>query len=252
MSGRRAGNSGTGPTQLWTKPQLSAAEPTRRTHGNGLLIRRFRVESRGAQHKRPGQGGSSDLSGVQALVGSRSSPNAPVRLAGVEHGSVSVALEVAEAEADALDPFDQVIERLGGPVAHPGQGEIDDPFEPLADRLSELLDLGRHGALHTVGHELFEHGVGVGEVGRGVEVTEPFFHPIRNGHLRARSPERDQRLQSARRPFRRASLRPEQDAASPEERIVSSTPMPSLFGLHPKTDACLERPATRGPCSWSA
>ena len=38
----------------------------------------------------------------------------PVRFAGVEQGSDPVVLEVAEAEADALDPLDQVVERFGG------------------------------------------------------------------------------------------------------------------------------------------
>ena len=40
----------------------------------------------------------------------------PVRLAGVEQGPDPVVLEVAEAEADALDPFDQVVEGFGGTV----------------------------------------------------------------------------------------------------------------------------------------
>ena len=43
----------------------------------------------------------------------------PVRLAGVEQDSDPVVLEIAEAEPDSLDAFDQVVESLGGSVAHP-------------------------------------------------------------------------------------------------------------------------------------
>jgi hypothetical protein len=61
------------------------------------------------------------------LAGSRPSPDddraqhTPVRCAGVEKRSNPVVLEVAEAESDAFDSLDQVVQRFGGAVGDTGQ-----------------------------------------------------------------------------------------------------------------------------------
>src|ERR1700722_1783092 len=96
----------------------------------------------------------------------------PVRFAGVEQGSDPVVLEVAEAEADALDPLDQVVERFGRPVAHAGQMEVGDLVEPVLDGAPEALDLRWHGFLEAVRLELGEHLAGLVWVARPIEVTQ--------------------------------------------------------------------------------
>jgi hypothetical protein len=64
----------------------------------------------------PGRGGFRGLPVLRNLEGSATSPDddraqhAPVRLAGVEQSSDPVLLEVAEAEANAFDALDQVVE----------------------------------------------------------------------------------------------------------------------------------------------
>ena len=78
----------------------------------------------------------------------------PVRLPGVEQGSYAVVLEVAEPEVDPLDALDQVVERFGWSVGHPGQVEVGDLVEPGLESASEPLDLGRHGAAAAVLLEL--------------------------------------------------------------------------------------------------
>src|SRR5580692_12859037 len=102
----------------------------------------------------------------------------PVRPAGVEQGPDPVVLEVAEPEADALDALDQVVERLGRSVGHLGQVVVAELVEPLLDRSPELLHLGRHGPLETVGLKLSEDPAGfVGVLGL-VEVPEPLLDAI--------------------------------------------------------------------------
>jgi len=67
---------------------------------------------------------------LRNLAGSATSPDddraehSPVRLAGVEQRSDPVVLEVTEPEADPFDALDQVVERFGRTVGHPGQVEV--------------------------------------------------------------------------------------------------------------------------------
>src|ERR1700722_2092727 len=107
----------------------------------------------------------------------------PVRFAGVEQDSDPVVLEVAEAEADALDPLDQVVERFGRTVAHAGQMEGGDLVEPVPNRAPEALDLRWHGLLEAVPLELGEHRFGLVGIARSVEVTQALLDPVGNGHL---------------------------------------------------------------------
>src|SRR5580698_1461639 len=108
-----------------------------------------------------------------------------MRFAGVEQGPDAVILEVAAAESDPLDALDQVVERLCWSVALPGQMEVGDLGETLANRLSELLDLGRHLAFEAMSFELFEHRFGLVGVGGSIEVTQALFDPVGNGDLGA-------------------------------------------------------------------
>jgi hypothetical protein len=51
--------------------------------------------------------------------------------------------EAAEAEADALDPLDEVVHRLGGPVAHPSAVPGDDLVPPAEQGAAEGVHLDR-------------------------------------------------------------------------------------------------------------
>ena len=89
-----------------------------------------------------GAGGTCTLDVIMTdhriLVGSACSPDddrsqhPPVWFAGVEQGPDPVVLEVAEPEADPLDPLDQVVECLGRAVGDPGQVEVADLVEPVS------------------------------------------------------------------------------------------------------------------------
>ncbi len=67
----------------------------------------------------------------------------PVGLVGVEQCSDAVVLEVGEAVADAFDPFDQVVQRLSGSVADPGDVEVADLGEPGFEGSGEFVQFGR-------------------------------------------------------------------------------------------------------------
>ena len=71
--------------------------------------------------------------------------------------------EAAEPEPDALHALDQVVDRLGGSVRHPGPVPRGDLVAPTHDRASELAHLGRAVlVLEVVAKPLDEGG---GEVG---------------------------------------------------------------------------------------
>src|SRR5580658_1529288 len=130
--------------------------------------------------------GSSESGGVAPSSHHDRAENPPVRAAGVEEGPDPVVLEVAESEPDALDPLDQIVERLGGSVGDAGPVEVDDLVEPAPDGASQPLDLGGHGPFAAVGLELFEDHGGLLKVAAAIEVTEALLGPIGNGHLAAR------------------------------------------------------------------
>jgi len=90
------------------------------------------------------------------------------RPAGIEQRPGPVDLEVAEPEADPLDPLDQVVEDLGGSVAHPGQVVVAELVEP-SDRASESLDIGGHGPPEAMTLELVEQLAGLVGVTCGIE-----------------------------------------------------------------------------------
>lgn len=79
--------------------------------------------------------GASDLRGGGAgvIVGEQ----IPVRLPGVEQDACA---EPAEPEPDALDPLDEAVHRLGGPVAHLGSVPGDDQGGPAQQGPAELLE----------------------------------------------------------------------------------------------------------------
>ena len=61
-----------------------------------------------------------------------------------------VVREVAEAEADSFDAFDEEIDRLGGSVAHPGGGEVRQQLVfPGGDGAPEAFELGTPGSAHA-------------------------------------------------------------------------------------------------------
>src|ERR1700685_1384514 len=116
----------------------------------------------------------------------------PVRSARIEQRPDAVVLEVAEAKPDALDSLYEVVERLGGSVAHSGQVVVADLVEPGADGASEPLDLRRHGPPETVGFEVFGELVSRVRVAGSIEVTQALLDPIGDGHLRSRVAELEQ------------------------------------------------------------
>src|SRR5690606_8452341 len=65
----------------------------------------------------------------------------PVRAAGVEQGADPVVGEAAEPERDALDPLDQVVDRLGRSVADAGSVPRGDLVGPAHDGAAESADL---------------------------------------------------------------------------------------------------------------
>ena len=130
--------------------------------------------------------GSSDSGGVAPSPDHDRAQHPPVRPTGVEQRSDPVVLEVPEAEADAFDALDQVVEGFGRTVGHPGQVEVADLVEPALDGPSELLDLGRHGPFHAVALELVEHLAGLVGVARAVEVPQALLDAVGDGHLGVR------------------------------------------------------------------
>ena len=77
--------------------------------------------------------GSSDPGGVLGSLDDDGAQYWPVGFAGVEQCADAVVVEVAEPEADAFDPLDQVVQRLGGSVAEAGAVEVADRVEPLLE-----------------------------------------------------------------------------------------------------------------------
>ena len=92
--------------------------------------------------------GSSDFSGGEG------GEEVPVGFAGVEEGPDPVVAEASGSEADAFDPFDQVVDRFGGSVRHPGVVPGDDLVEPADQGAAEGVDLWRAGVVLEVGSEL--------------------------------------------------------------------------------------------------
>lgn len=80
--------------------------------------------------------------------------------------------EVAEAAADSLDPLDQQVDRLGGPVGGASGGEVGEQLRfPCGDGAAEPLELGY--AVSGAGPvEAFEPAAGAVEVGGAVDVAQ--------------------------------------------------------------------------------
>ena len=64
--------------------------------------------------------------------------------------------EFAEAEADALDPFDQIVDGLGRPVRHERFVPREDLLAPTTQGSAEGADFGRHRVVGHVSDELVE------------------------------------------------------------------------------------------------
>src|SRR5690348_12748904 len=83
------------------------------------------------QTRPPNFRGSSDSGGVWWSLDDDRAEDAPVGFAGVEQYPDSVVVEVAKPEADPFDPFDQVVQCLGGPIADLGEVVVANLVEPL-------------------------------------------------------------------------------------------------------------------------
>lgn len=64
--------------------------------------------------------------------------------------------ELAEPERCSLDPFDEVVERLGRSVGRPGAGSVHDLDPPPGQRAPERADLDREVVVLQVDGELSE------------------------------------------------------------------------------------------------
>jgi transposase InsO family protein len=128
---------------------------------DGQLLRALTLESNRNYYGLGGRWpvhnvGSSDSGGVSP--DDHGPQDAPVGSACVEKSAYTVVLEVSEPEADPFDPFDQVVERLGGCVGHLGEVIVADLLEPTTQCSSETLNLRRHRSFRTMEDQLFEHG----------------------------------------------------------------------------------------------
>ena len=92
--------------------------------------------------------------------------------AAVQEQAEPVVGEVAEPEADCLDPLDQQVDRLGGSVGGASGGEVGEQLRfPCGDGAAEPLELGY--AVSGAGPvEAFEPAAGAVEVGGAVDVAQ--------------------------------------------------------------------------------
>lgn len=92
----------------------------------------------------------------------------PVGLAGVDQDPDAVVGETAEGEPDSLDPLDEVVHGLGGPVAHLGPVPGHHLVAPPEQGPAKGLDLRRALVVLQVGAELV-NGI-PGQSGPGIRL----------------------------------------------------------------------------------
>ena len=160
----------------------------------------------------------------------------PVGFAGVEQGSDSVVVEVGEAESDAFDAFDQVVQRFGGAVADLGVVVVHDLLEPPFECSGEFAELGRHRWLGAMANQIVQHRPGGLNVRGAVELPESFFYPVGQGDFTGWVAEFQQCGESLLGGVVEFLLTCEQHAADPVERVIAAATVPGLLLLDPTPD----------------